>query len=264
MEIIYDLSSGKNTPVLKPFLADGEGTDIFLGSLVESPDISGATGLGAVERILTDDNPEDVVGLCTELLDVSVDGEWVYNGDLTVLTNRPEVQVDIRPLAVYQSQITDSPGLTIYDDADGVGTAFTTDGKTDAAANTQGGGWFYDDTSEQLRFIYDNDAANSLLITTATTVAITNAQNRNFVFVPPRLYGSGANQGATLNASSTQFGLDTDETVLWMIVVDLYVQLSKKQGPERLNPGIHDAAATSSAVIFADIVLKNHAFNVGD
>ena len=105
MNIIYDLSSGKNTPVLQPFLADGEGTDISLGALVEAPDVAGPSGLGAIERIGDVTAPADIVGLAMEELDVSVDGEWEYDADLTDETHRPEIQVDIRPLAVYQAQM---------------------------------------------------------------------------------------------------------------------------------------------------------------
>lgn len=267
MNIIYDLSSGKNTPVAQPFFAYGAATDITKGALVEAHD-TGAEGAGAVERIGAAKAPIALVGLAMESNIVATDGDWDHNGTLTTATNRPEINVDIRPLAVYQAQMEESATTTLYNDADVVAIDITTADSTGASADLISGGWLYDDATEQLRWIEDHDSANSLILNTATTTAITNAQNRKVVFVPQRLYGASptasVNEGVTLNTLQDGLLIETDETIQWLTVVDHYGQFSKKEGPVRLNPGLHDAASCSSAVFFVDFVIKDHAYNRGN
>lgn len=259
MDIVFDLS-GQNTPVLQKFFADGEGTDIVRGAIVEAPDVGGPTGLGAVEPIGTVAAPVDIVGRMSSLLDVSVDGEWEYDSGtlITDETKRPERDIDIRPLAVYRAQLDEMTG-TVYNTSDTTETAITTDVTWDAD-DLIGGGWLYDDATEQLRLIEDHNATTTFVLNTATTTAITNAQNRSVVQCPPRLYGPGAGQGLTVSSTFDNILIEGNETILWARVVDIWFQASKGVGLERLNPK-HDAATVSSAKLFVDIIIADHMFN---
>lgn len=259
MDIVFDLS-GQNTPVLQRFFADGEGTNIVRGALVEAPDVAGSTGLGAVEPIGVVAAPVDIVGRMSSLLDVSADGEWEYDSATiaTDETKRPERDIDIRPLAVYRAQVDES-STTFYNTADTVSTAITTDA-TWTADDLVGDGWLYDDATEQLRRIKTHNATTTFVLASATTTAVTNAQDRAMVLVPPRLYGSGAGQGMTVSSTFDNILIKGDETILWAKVVDVWFQAAKGVGLERLNPK-HDAATVSSAKFFVDFVIADHMFN---
>lgn len=259
MDIVYDLS-GQNTPVVQPFLVFSEAADINQGALVEAPVTGdGPEERGAIDIINTLNGPVDVVGLLTQFFDTSVVGEWTYNGTLTTASNRPEADVDIRPLGVFRTELVEGSG-TVYNTSDTTEIAITTD-KTWDSDDLIGGGWLYDDATEQLRYIEDHNATTTFELNTATTTAITNAQNRAVVHVPPRLYGNDAGAGMTLNSTFDKMYLDGDETVLWARVLDVWVQPSKSAPLERLNPGIHDAILTSAAKLYMDFVVTDHFFN---
>jgi hypothetical protein len=257
MEIIKDLT-GNNYPVIQKYMVYGAAADIVKGALVEAP-IEEEVERGAVCSIGTAAGPVDVVGLVTQLHDYSVDGQFTYNGDLTLKTNRPEIDVDVRPNAIYRAQLQEAAALTIYNDSDTVGVDITT-ADTTQDTDMLNGGYFYDDATEQFRYIEDHDGNSSWILNTATTTAITNANNRKVVVVPSRLYGAGTTQGATLNSTNNGLFIEGDETVLWLRVCDIWIQRNSRAPLERINVGIHDACAVSSAKLFVDFVISDHFF----
>jgi hypothetical protein len=254
MFITADLG-GSHYEILRSFLIEGSGADAVKGSLVEEG--TDVESLGAVRPVETEAGPVKVTGLLTQLHDYSEDGEWTHDGTLTTATNRPEVDVDIRPFAVYRSQIALSTNVF---DADG--NAADTDislTTTVGAADVLGGSWLYDSGTGDVRFVEDHAAEADIDLNTATSADWD--QVATGYWCPQRLYGSKANQGATLNSTHDQILIKGDETVLWLKVVDIFITYDGKKGVTRLNPGIHDAISVSNPVFFIDFTVIDHSFN---
>lgn len=251
MYVVADLC-GQNTEVLRSFLISGNGSDIVQGQLVMEGPASAPDYLGAV--ITATSAAVNVTGLLTQLHDYSVAGDWTYDGTLTTATNRPEADVDIRPFAVIRGEVAICGTQTLTVSAASTDVTLNTDVGAD---DLLGGGWVYNPTANEVRFIEDHDATAGIVFNTAATTAYSADACH---IVPSRLYGSSANQGLTPTAGTLI--CEGNETVLWAKTLDHYITYDGKNEPTRLNPGIHDGLDTLSGVkVHLDIVIMDHSFN---
>lgn len=254
MFITADLG-GSHYEILRSFLIEGSGADALKGSLVEEG--TAVDSLGCVRPIETEAGPVKITGLLTQLHDYSEDGEFTHDGTLTTASNRPEVDIDIRPFAIYRSEIALS--TNVFDaDNNGADTAISL--TTSAGADdVLGGSWIYDSGTGDVRYVEDHSAAGDVTLNTATSADWDSISTG--YWCPQRLYGSKAAQGATLNSTHDEVLIKADESVLWLKVVDIYVKYDGRNGAERLNPGIHDNASLGSPVFYIDFTIIDHSFN---
>lgn len=233
------------------FLVYGAGGDIPKGSLVMEG--AATATLGAV--IDATASAANVVGLVNELHDYSVVGDWTYDGTLTTATNRPTINVDVRPFVVLRAEVKVCATQTFDADANGADTDISL-GTAVGDADVLGGSWMYDSTSGDIRFVEDHAATADVDLNTATS---TDWDTVSGYWIPQRLYGSLANQGLT--PTDTQVICEGNETTLWAKVVDNLIVRDEKKAYTRLNPGIHDAISATNPKFYVDVVVLDHSLN---
>jgi len=241
MYVVADLAAS-HYDTKRSFLIEASAADAAKGSLVEEG--TATANLGAVRPPAVAAGPVNVVGLLMQAHDYSEDGEWTYDGTLTTATNRPEVDVDIRPFAVYRAEVAVCATQTFDADANGADTDITL-GTAVGAADVLGGSFIYEPLTGDIRFVEDHASTTTLDLNTATSADWDTAAAH---WIPQRLYGSKANQGLTV--SSTKVICEGNETVLWVKVLETFITRDGKKGVDRLNPGIHDNLSASNPKFF--------------
>lgn len=249
MYISADIGSS-HYDLKRSFLIESSSADVAKGALVEEG--IAAKNLGAVRPIAVPAGPVNVVGLLMQAHDYSVKGEWTYDGTLTTATNRPEVDVDIRPFAVYRAEVSVCATQTFDADANGADKDITL-GTAVGAADVLGNSFVYEPLTGDIRHVWDQSGTTALELTSDTSADWDGAAA---YWIPQRLYGSVANQGLTV--SSDKVICEGNETVLWIKVLETFITRDGKKEYDRLNPGLHDGLIASNPKFYIDFIITDH------
>ena len=256
MKIVADVN-GQNTPLVKSFQIYGATADMYKGDLVETGKLS-VNDCGCVVPVASAAGPAEVLGLLTQFHDYSEDGEFTYNAVVTLAAQNLVVDVDIRPGAIYRSQVKESTnGFTTS-----AASATCTTTTANAAADEKGGSFVYDENDE-LHYVEDHSNTSELTYNTACVVAQAGVTS-TCVWIPQRLYGASAGQGLTYTkATSTTLDssvlLKADESVLWVLTLDCFYQEAGKD-IMRLLPK-DDMRSLTSPKFYIDFIIRDHMLN---
>jgi len=255
MLIVSDLS-GQNTPVIRKYSIYGAAADLYLGSLVEQG--AAAASLGAV--CVSASPPTMVLGLLTQLHDYSVVGDWTYTSLTAAANLTARGDVDIRPFAIYRAEVDVCGTQTITIAASlGSGAGAVTLNTTCAQADELTGGYLYNATTDELKYIETHDAAATAVL--ATNIGTTAWASKACTIVPPMFYGMTANTGLTLDSTLCKVICEGNGTGAWCKVIGSYIQNSSRAGLDPLLPWINDNTTPADAKFFVDFVVIKHALN---
>ncbi len=220
MKILNDIG-GRTTALTKTYNIFGNAADVVKGAIVQKGAVADAT-TGVASYVVTKNAPADIMGVISDFLDYSVSGEWIYNGDMTDATKRPQVQIDVRTDGIVRSEMVETAATKFA--VSGSTVTITVGTMTDAVFSNS---WLYDDGTEQLMWAEVGDASAMTLNTSASTISAT-----FMVLVPPRMV-TGTGSGGELNSTADKLRFEGDDTTYWQRVVDTHCQAATGVGIER-------------------------------
>lgn len=245
---------GQNTPYIMPLPVANSTSDVLKGVPVIA---AGVTVAGSV-TVATATSIAKVVGLTTEKYTYASSNVYSLSIATTAFS---EILVDIRPFGIAESVVDEVGSGQKIAGEEAVGqtaialTAITADDDFNSC-------WFYEDGTEQLRYVTDSANSGEEITVAALTTLI--AANVTPAFTPPRLSESASLYrnltGTDTNRKVKYDGLIT--TYNWAYVLDNHIipitGSGKKLPKERLIPWKHDSATTSSAELSTQFAISDH------
>ena len=261
MKIVADVN-GQNTPIVKSFNIYSAAGDMYKGDLVEAgTDTAAGIGNGVIIPVATAAAPADVAGLLTQLHDYSVDGDFTIAGAASTRDDDSQnnmVDVDIRPGAIYRSEVKESTNTFTTTAASDTCTIGTAAGADDLYA----GSFVYDENGE-LHSVEDHSATTTLVFHSVTVTAQAGVAS-TCIWIPQRLVGKTANHGLTYTKGTSTVPdssvlLKGDESTLWFLTLDCFYAEAGKQ-LMRLLPK-DDMKTLTSPKFYIDFIIRDHLLN---
>ncbi len=245
---------GQNTPYIMPLPVANSTSDVLKGV----PVIAAAVTVAGSVTVATANAIAKVVGLTTEKYTYSSSNVYSLSIATTAFS---EILVDIRPFGIAEAVVDEVGSGQDLAAEEAIGqTAIELD--TINANDDFNSCWFYDDGTEQLRYVTDSATSSAVVTVAALTSTIAAAVTP--AFTPPRLSESASIyrnlSGTDTNRKVKYDGLVT--TYNWAYVLDNHIVpitgTGRKLPKERLIPWKHDSATTSSAELTTQFAISDH------